>query len=167
MITNEEQLQLDQLPNPDLKWEKTTSLNIGTDFSLFQNRLNISFDLYKKKISDIVVEKEIPIENGFQKMFINSGTLDNQGYELEIEAIPVQTNLWEWRIRFTAGHTKDILDRSDADQQTLEHFTNGRAIVDRFHIRILVIPVYRIIPDKRKSPIRHDGSTQWGITKSP
>lgn len=134
LITNEEQLQLDQLPNPDLKWEKTTSLNIGTDFSLFQNRLNISFDLYKKKISDIVVEKEIPIENGFQKMFINSGTLDNQGYELEIEAIPVQTNLWEWRIRFTAGHTKDILDRSDADQQTLEHFTNGRAIVDRFPI---------------------------------
>ena len=134
LITNEEQLQLDQLSNPDLKWEKTTSLNIGTDFSLFQNRLNISFDLYKKKISDIVVEKEIPIENGFQKMFINSGTLDNQGYELEIEAIPVQTNLWEWRIRFTAGHTKDILDRSDADQQTLEHFTNGSAIVDRFPI---------------------------------
>ena len=109
MITNEEQLQLDQLPNPDLKWEKTTSLNIGTDFSLFQNRLNISFDLYKKKISDIVVEKEIPIENGFQKMFINSGTLDNQGYELEIEAIPVQTNLWEWRIRFySRAHQRHI-----------------------------------------------------------
>ncbi len=101
-------------------------------------------------------------------MFINSGTLDNQGYELEIEAIPVQTNLWEWRIRFTAGHTKDILDRSDADQQTLEHFTNGSAIVDRFPISAFwSFPFIRIIPDKRKSPIRHDGSTQWSITKSP
>ena len=49
MVTNEEYLQLQQLPNPDLKWEKTTSMNIGAELSFFENRINIIFDFYTKK----------------------------------------------------------------------------------------------------------------------
>lgn len=124
-ITNESYLQLEQLPNPNLKWEKTLSWNVGIDLSLFQNNMEISFDYYKKETSDIVVEKEIPIENGFRKMYINSGAIDSEGYELQVKLSPLSTRAWSWTVNFTAAYMKDILKRSYTDEPALERFTNG------------------------------------------
>ena len=133
-ITNENYLQLEQLPNPDLKWEKTLSWNIGLDLSLLENNLEISFDYYKKETSDIVVEKEIPIENGFRKMYINSGAINSEGYELQIKFTPFSTRNWSWNINFTAAYMKDILKRSYTDEPSIEHFTNGNAALDGFSV---------------------------------
>lgn len=133
-ITNENYLQLEQLPNPDLKWEKTLSWNIGLDLSLLENNLEISFDYYKKETSDIVVEKEIPIENGFRKMYINSGAINSEGYELQIKFTPFSSRNWSWNINFTAAYMKDILKRSYTDEPSIEHFTNGNAALDGFSV---------------------------------
>ena len=121
-ITNENYLQLEQLPNPDLKWEKTISWNLGLDLSLLQNTLDISFDYYKKETEDIVVEKEIPIENGSRKMYINSGAIASEGYELQIKATPVSTRDWTWNIAFTMAYMKDILKKSYTDVRTVVIF---------------------------------------------
>lgn len=133
-ITNENYLQLEQLPNPDLKWEKTLSWNIGLDLSLLENNLEISFDYYKKETSDIVVEKEIPIENGFRKMYINNGAINSEGYELQIKFTPFSSRNWSWNINFTAAYMKDILKRSYTDEPSIEHFTNGNAALDGFSV---------------------------------
>lgn len=133
-ITNESYLQLEQLPNPNLKWEKTLSWNVGIDLSLFQNNMEISFDYYKKETSDIVVEKEIPIENGFRKMYINSGAIDSEGYELQVKLSPLSTRAWSWTVNFTAAYMKDILKRSYTDEPALERFTNGNAALDGFPV---------------------------------
>lgn len=133
-ITNENYLQLEQLPNPDLKWEKTISWNLGLDLSLLQNTLDISFDYYKKETEDIVVEKEIPIENGSRKMYINSGAIASEGYELQIKATPVSTRDWTWNIAFTMAYMKDILKKSYTDEPMLERFTNGNAALDGFPV---------------------------------
>ena len=125
---------MEQLPNPDLKWEKTLSWNIGLDLSLLENNLEISFDYYKKETSDIVVEKEIPIENGFRKMYINSGAINSEGYELQIKFTPFSTRNWSWNINFTAAYMKDILKRSYTDEPSIEHFTNGNAALDGFSV---------------------------------
>lgn len=133
-ITDESYLQLEQLPNPDLKWEKTLSWNVGIDLSLFQNSMEVSFDYYKKETSDIVVEKEIPIENGFRKMYINSGAIDSEGYELQVKLSPLSTRDWSWTVNFTAAYMKDILKRSYTDEPALERFTNGNAALDGFPV---------------------------------
>lgn len=133
-ITNENYLQLEQLPNPDLKWEKTLSWNIGLDLSLLENNLEVSFDYYKKETSDIVVEKEIPIENGFRKMYINSGAINSEGYELQVKLSPLSTRKWSWTVNFTAAYMKDILKRSYTDEPSIEHFTNGNAALDGFSV---------------------------------
>lgn len=133
-ITNENYLQLEQLPNPDLKWEKTLSWNIGLDLSLLKNNLDISFDYYKKETSDIVVEKEIPIENGFRKMYINSGAINSEGYELQIKCSPLSSRDWNWNINFTVAYMKDILKRSYTDEPSIRHFTNGNAALDGFSV---------------------------------
>ncbi|MFR7811517.1 MAG: hypothetical protein ACLU4N_20960 [Butyricimonas faecihominis] len=56
-----------------------------------------------------MVEKEIPIENGFRKMYINSGAIDSEGYELQVKLLPLSTRDWSWTINFTAAYMKDIL----------------------------------------------------------
>ena len=113
-ITNENYLQLEQLPNPDLKWEKTLSWNIGLDLSLLENNLEISFDHYKK--------------------YINSGAINSEGYELQIKFTPFSTRNWSWNINFTAAYMKDILKRSYTDEPSIEHFTNGNAALDGFSV---------------------------------
>ncbi len=52
--------------------------------------MEVSFDYYKKESSDIVVEKD-PVENGFRKMYINSGAIDSEGYELQVKLSPLST----------------------------------------------------------------------------
>ena len=133
-ITNENYLQLDQLPNPDLKWEKTLSWNFGIDITLLDNTLNASFDYYKKETEDIVVEKEIPVENGSRKMFINSGAIASEGYELQVNFTPVSTRAWTWKIALSTAYMKDILKRSYTDEPEIERFTNGNAALDGFPV---------------------------------
>ena len=95
--------------------------------------MEVSFDYYKKETSDIVVEKEIPIENGFRKMYINSGAIDSEGYELQVKFTRHSPHVeWSWTVNFTAAYMKDILKRSYTDEPALERFTNGNAALDGF-----------------------------------
>lgn len=132
--TSENYLQLEQFANPDLKWEKTNSWNIGTQLSLFQSKLNISFDYFRKETRDIIVEKNIPIENGSRKMFLNSGAVSNRGYELAIDLVPLSFANREWTLGFTAAYTKNTMKNSQSDAPGLNDFTNGKAVIDNFPV---------------------------------
>lgn len=133
-VTNENYMQLEQLPNPNLKWEKTLSWNIGTDFTLFQNNINVSLDYYWKKTEDIVAEKQIPIENGVQMMYVNSGAIASEGVELQTQGTLVSTSSWRWEFNFTLAYMKDILKKSYSNEPVIERLTNGNAALDNFPI---------------------------------
>lgn len=57
-------LKIENLPAPDLKWEKVQNLNFGIDFSLFSNKIHGTFEYYWKKTKDMIVNREVPFENG-------------------------------------------------------------------------------------------------------
>lgn len=133
-VTNENYLKLQQPGNPDLKWEKTTSVNMGTEISLWHQRLNVVFDVYRKETRDIVTEKQIPTENGLQKSYINSGAISNEGFEWQVNLTAVQHRHWGWEIGFTANYTKEVLKKSFSDAPTLNYFTDGRAVIDGFPV---------------------------------
>ena len=69
-------------PNPDLKWERTSSSNLGLDFSLFGNKINGSLAYFYKKTKDAFLNKTVSEINGVQSYVINSGTLENKGIEV-------------------------------------------------------------------------------------
>lgn len=69
-------------PNPDLKWERTSSSNLAIDFSLFGNKVNGSVAYFYKKTKDAFLNKTVSEINGVEKYVINSGTLENKGVEL-------------------------------------------------------------------------------------
>lgn len=81
---NSTSANITNFPNPDLKWEKTSSSNIGIDFSLFGSRINGSVSYFYKRTTDAFLNKTVSEINGVQTYVINSGTLENKGIELAL-----------------------------------------------------------------------------------
>lgn len=76
-------------PNPDLKWEKTSSSNVAVDFALFNNKVKGTLGYFYKKTTDAFLNKSVADINGVESYIVNSGTLENKGIEvmLSITAI--------------------------------------------------------------------------------
>src|SRR5690606_33035669 len=79
-----------QLANPELRWEKTSQLNLGTDFSVLNNRVGITFDYYQKKTDDLLVARPVPRTTGFTSIWSNVGSLENRGFEVAANVFIVQ-----------------------------------------------------------------------------
>lgn len=88
------------LPNPDLKWETTKSVNLGLDFSVLGGRLFGNYEFYVSKTSDLLYDVEIPHMNGMVTNSIptNIGKLRNIGHEFSITGIPIVNKDFQWTI---------------------------------------------------------------------
>lgn len=74
------------ISNPDLKWEKSAQADIGLDFGLFNNRVQVTADVYYKKTTDLLLSRTIPLSSGFGSIFGNYGSVENKGIEVTINA---------------------------------------------------------------------------------
>ena len=72
--------------NSGLRWEKSKTVDIGADVGLFNNRLSIIFDYYKRKTSDLLTNLQLPSYTGFGSIRTNLGTYQNTGYEVTVNA---------------------------------------------------------------------------------
>ena len=88
------------LPNSNLKWESTKSINLGVDFSILNNRLFGNYEFYISNTKDLLYNIEIPHMNGMVNGSIptNIGKLQNIGHEFSITGIPIQTKDFEWSL---------------------------------------------------------------------
>jgi TonB-dependent starch-binding outer membrane protein SusC len=76
------------LPNPDLSWEFTQTLNIGVDFGLFNNRITGSMEYYNSKTSDILYAVNLPVTSGVAGAFqTNVGEMENKGFEFSVSSL--------------------------------------------------------------------------------
>ena len=96
-------LKIENLPAPDLKWEKVQNLNFGIDFSLFSNKIHGTFEYYWKKTKDMIVNREVPFENGVDTRPINGGKMTNQGWDLGVNFVPVRTKDLSVAVGLTTG----------------------------------------------------------------
>ncbi len=118
-------MTLASLGNPDLKWQSTYQLNIGTDLYLFNDRLSIVFDWYNKITNDLVTRINIPTASGISAYMANIGKVRNRGWEFQLSAKVIDTyrdNGFDWTVMFNANHNKntileigDYLDKFNAD----------------------------------------------------
>ena len=79
---------LDGLKLDDLRWEKTTSYNLGVNLGLFNNRVEIDFDYYHKDTRDLLMKTvNIPSFTGYSSLaYSNVGRMTNEGWEMNISA---------------------------------------------------------------------------------
>lgn len=90
-----------RLPN-NLRWETTETRDMGLDLGMFNGRLNITADYYIKHTRDLLNTVGLPLSMGYTTTIQNIGAMQNKGFELGIEAIPIAKE-FEWRINFNAS----------------------------------------------------------------
>lgn len=96
--------------NPNLKWETTSTTNIGFDFSLFQNRLNGTIDWYHKRGNDIFSYKSLDPSTGFKSIYMNMASLKNNGVELSLSYKwfnGAGRDKFKWNTTLTASYNKN------------------------------------------------------------
>ncbi|GAB3250952.1 TonB-dependent receptor [Larkinella harenae] len=75
---------LNVIPNPDLKWEISRTLNLGVDFGFLNDRISGSLELYDTRTSDLLLSRLIPITSGYASILQNIGATRNRGIELSL-----------------------------------------------------------------------------------
>lgn len=99
---------------PNLGWEKTTTKNLGLDFSLLNNRISGSIDLYQANTKDMLQKRTIPATNGVQFMYINLGEVENKGVEFSLSTINVNNkNGFSWSTDFVFSRNKEAIKDID------------------------------------------------------
>lgn len=85
----------------DIKWETTTTWNAGVDYGFLNNRIFGSVDYYKRFTKDLLNTINVPAGVNYAPILTtNIGSMENQGVEVAVNAIPVSTKNWEWTIGF-------------------------------------------------------------------
>ena len=123
---NEYYLTISSLPNKQLKWERTKSLNLGADVALFGITMN--FEYYYKS-SNAIIRQDIAQEYGMSTMPLNGGMISNSGLEATVNFTPIRNNNIAWTIGLNAGKNWNKSQSDDrtakADELTHINFLNG------------------------------------------
>lgn len=90
--------------NPDLKWEETTTWNVGLDFGFANNRITAAVDYYYRETKDLINVIDVPAGTNFKNRIVsNIGSLKNSGLEFSINAKPIVTKDWMWDLGFNVA----------------------------------------------------------------
>ncbi len=109
--------------NAGLKWEETRQLDLGFDLSLWGNRMNMTFDYYRKKTSSLLATVPTPSSSGFTSTLDNLGEIQNQGLEFALNATILRGPLkWDVTTNFSANRNKVLMlsKGSDIESGTLD-----------------------------------------------
>lgn len=96
------------LPNPNLKWETTTTANIGLDLSLLKNRLSGTLELYNSRTTDLLVDRKVPTVLGYSTIPANLGEIQNKGIEVNLTGYVISNKDFAWSVSaiFSANRNK-------------------------------------------------------------
>lgn len=109
-----------RIPNPDLKWERTGQFDVGLDIGLWNNRLRITTDYYKKKTTDLLYDVAIPYTSGYQTMLKNIGSVENHGWELSIESDNITGRDFSWTTAFNVSLNRNkVLELGGEDYKEM------------------------------------------------
>lgn len=116
--------------NPDLRWEKTKSFNVGLEASVLNNRLQLEVEYYHKKTTDAFLSKTISDVNGFNSYVVNSGIIDNSGFNTTITATPIRTKDFYWILSGNVSRIYNTVKTAPgAETYELSDFLNGTAVI--------------------------------------
>ncbi|WP_227021056.1 SusC/RagA family TonB-linked outer membrane protein [Arenibacter algicola] len=104
----------DQLGNPDLSWETSTEINLGLDFGILNNRLNGTFDVYQRTVSDLLAYKPLLSYHEVSSIAFNTGKTQSKGIELNLNAIVVDHE-FKWDVNYNFSMYRDNWLERDPD----------------------------------------------------
>ena len=120
------------LPNAVLKPQQQTSVEIGTEMRMFNNRVNLDLNFYRSETAEQIISLNVPRSTGFFNKVVNAGSVINRGVEITLGVIPVKTKdiTWETDFTFFANKQKSQLP-PQINSYTLQGGFSGLAIKTR------------------------------------
>ncbi|WP_080903173.1 TonB-dependent receptor [Parabacteroides sp. Marseille-P3160] len=120
--------KINQNANPDLKWEETSMLNIGLDFTLFKGRLNGTVEWYDKQTKDMLYTYKVPTPPYlYDNMMANVGDMKNTGIELALNLDAIRTKNFNWNTSLNFAYNKNEVTRLSSDLYTTNRVLVGDA----------------------------------------
>ncbi|MEO6733468.1 MAG: TonB-dependent receptor [Ferruginibacter sp.] len=117
------------LANPDLKWEKSQTYDIGIDFGILGNRITASFDYYNKLNTDLLLNVQVPAVTGFSNYLNNIGSVRNIGQEFELTSRNI-VGKFQWNTSLNLTHNTNKIEAL-APGQTQIIIPNGFTVSDQ------------------------------------
>jgi iron complex outermembrane receptor protein len=99
-----------------IKWEETTTYNVGLDFGFLKNRINGSIDVYQRKTKDLL--NFVPVSAGTNLtnyLLQNVGDMENKGIEVALNFVPIEAKDLRWEIGFNVAYNKNEITRLTAN----------------------------------------------------
>jgi TonB-linked SusC/RagA family outer membrane protein len=104
------------IPNANLKPERTTSYEFGTDLRFFENKLRLDVTYYNANTEDQIISLPVAISSGYNQQVVNGGNVNTQGVEIILGITPIQTDHFNWNSTFNfATNSSVIKDLPQAD----------------------------------------------------
>ncbi len=97
------------LPTLDLRWERSTSLNMGVDLGFLDGKINVTADYFIRDVKDKIAGLTLPIWTGFSSVTTNNGTLRNKGLELQINANVINKPDMHWNVGATFYRVRNFV----------------------------------------------------------
>lgn len=125
---------LNSFPNANLKWEKTSTINVGLDWSFLKGRINGAFNYYMSKSVDLVASRPVSRVNGMEYLKYNDGEAKNTGVEFSISTRNIDTPDFKWRTSFSISQNKNVVKRGmnggGVVRNTYESYVNGSVVTE-------------------------------------
>ena len=115
-----------QAYDPMIKWETTTTYNIGLDYGFFKDRLSGSIDAYVARTKDLLNLVQVPMGSNFgNSLMTNVGSINNMGVEFAVSGIPVQRGDWSMHVGFNATLQRSEFTKLNVTQDDNYYLETG------------------------------------------
>lgn len=117
------------IQNPNLKWETTTTGNVGIDFGFFNDRLTGSVEVYRSNTRDLLLPQQLPITSGYGSILTNIGSTRNTGIEFSLSSqniVSAKENGFTWSTDFNIFSNKEEI--TELSQGKVDDVGNARFI---------------------------------------
>jgi len=97
--------------NTDLKWESSTTANIGLELSALKDRVTATFEVYNTKTTDLLLSRSLPTLSGFGAVLQNIGQTNNKGFEIGINTRTIDNKAFKWSTDLNVYFNKNAIDK--------------------------------------------------------
>ena len=133
----ENRSQLASFPNANLTWERTSTINVGLNYSWFGGRLSGAFDFAYSKGEDLLLSRPVSLVNGQATQLYNGGSKEDYSYEMNVRGVLIEHKNFAWSLSGNITHAKEtILAGQALEQQNLNvsDYLNGSIYLTGFPV---------------------------------
>lgn len=154
---------INTLKNPNLKWETTSTFDVGLEFGLLKNRISGEIGFYNKNSKDLFLNVSVPSSGGYTAFLANVGKVRNTGIEFNVKSFNINSSNFTWTTDFNISYNhNEVLDVGTAGPDALGGTGDTRVLVGQpigvnYLVKVLRVdpadgaPVYEML-DENKRP---------------